>query len=145
MATGPDELRDLGRALKALGDKQVRKDTIDSLKRVTAPLTDVVQAEARTVLPQRGGLADVVAQTKVTTKIRLSGRQAGIKLVGRGRVSVDRIDRGDLRHPLFGNRSYWFNQSVRPGWWSRPILEQADRVGRDLEQAIGDGIRRAVR
>lgn len=143
MADGADELRQLGTALKG-AEKVIRKETLASLKATTAPLGTAVKAEAAT-LPSRGGLAGKVAATRVTTKVRMSGRQAGVRIVGTGRLNIDALDRGSLRHPLFGNKAHWFGQSVRPGWWSRPIEDAAPQIAADLEQAIGSALKQHVK
>ena len=145
MATGPDELRELGRILQGM-DETIRRDVVDSLKdAATTRLTDAIRAEARAVLPRRGGLADLVAETRISAEVELSGDRPGVRLAGEGPVALDRIDRGELVKPLFGDRTRWYEQRVQPGWWSRPIQDNADDVGRDLDQAVTEGIRRAVR
>jgi len=143
VSNGAEELRQLGAVLKGT-DKLIRKETLDSLKATTAPLGDAVSAEASSILPQRGGLAAKVAASRVTAKIRTSGRQAGVRLVAKGRLEIDPIDRGIVRHPLFGNTSHWYGQSVLPGWWSRPITDAAPRIAEDLSEAIGAALKRAV-
>lgn len=47
------------------------------------------------------------------------------------------LDRGRLRHPLFGNRRHWYQQSVKPGWWSQSLQRAADdEVKREILQAL---------
>jgi hypothetical protein len=62
------------------------------------------------------------------------------------------LNRGKWRHPLFGNRSHWFEQSVTPGWFdktgieARPVFEAAAGVG--LERAaemVADRVERLNR
>lgn len=144
MADAADELRELAAALKTAGDKVMRKEVIDTLKAEAKPLGESAMRNAGATLPRRGGLAEVVAATPVTVKVRLGGRQAGITLVGRGRVGIASIDEGTLRHPLYGNRAFWFSQSVRPGWWSETISRGAPQVAMKLEEAIAAGLQRAV-
>lgn len=146
VSDGADELRQLGAALKAAGDKVMRKEVIDSLKQATGPIGDDVRAEAARTFGRRGGLADIVANTKVTTKVRLAGRQAGVRIVGRNTIKqLEATDLGSLRHPLWGNKSHWRSQSIRPGWWSRPIEERAPQIRDDLRDAVHQGLKRAVR
>ncbi len=141
--SGADELRSLGAALKG-ADKALRKEIQTALKATVAPLADAVKAEGGSTLPSRGGLAAKVEATRITTKIRMTGRQAGVRIVGKGKLEIEPLDVGVLRHPLFGNEKFWFQQSVRPGWWSRPIEERADTIRADLAQAIGDALKRVV-
>lgn len=144
---GAEELRALGAALKG-AEKPVRKATIDALKKAaTGDLQDAVRAAADS-LPSGGGLAARMAAVKIAPKVRLSGRQAGVRLVGRVRgirAQLEVIDAGRVRHPLFGDRAYWFAQSVLPGWWSTPITARAPRIREDLAGAVGDAVKTLVR
>lgn len=46
------------------------------------------------------------------------------------------------RHPLFGNKKYWFqSRPTRPGWFTDTISDGADSV----ERAIADALDRAER
>ncbi len=45
------------------------------------------------------------------------------------------------RHPLFGNKNYWFqSRPTKPGWFTDTIADGAD----EIEAAIGDAIDRAI-
>ena len=57
---------------------------------------------------------------------------------------LEALDRGELRHPLYGNRKYWFSQSVRPGFWSRPIEDRAPQIRDAVAKEVGDGLHKLV-
>ncbi len=37
------------------------------------------------------------------------------------------LDRGRLRHPLFGNREHWYNESVPRGWWTLSLYKASNK------------------
>jgi flavin-binding protein dodecin len=46
------------------------------------------------------------------------------------------------RHPLYGNKNYWFtSRPTRPGWFTDTIADSADSI----ERAIADALDRAER
>jgi len=59
-----------------------------------------------------------------------------------GQRDLVALNRGYLRHPLFGNRDFWFEQSVEPGWWDRAMEEGQDDVRRELIEALDRVARR---
>lgn len=147
MATsGPEELIELGKALKG-AEKPIRAGTLKALKAAaTTDVQDAVRDEGAPTLPQRGGLAERAAAVRVSAKVRLSGRQAGVRIVGRGRMkNLDALDRGTVRHPLFGDRAHWYPQTVLPGWWSRPITARAPQIRAKLAETIGEELKTLVR
>lgn len=52
------------------------------------------------------------------------------------------LNDGKWRHPLFGNRSRWFAQEVRPAGW---FDETGRRAHGRFERAAGDGLEAAAR
>jgi hypothetical protein len=147
---GAEELRELGRALKTLGDREFRKTTLRAIKAPAKRLGEEAKANAPAVLPNSGGLGDYIASTRVSVQARLSGENAQVRIRGvrrkdGGMVDLDRIDRGRLRHPLFGNRKHWYTQDVPAGWWTDAMLRRADEVRREVMDVVHDAIKRAVR
>jgi hypothetical protein len=103
---GADELNRVARKLKEAGDKGLRKELYSGLQRATKPIRADVQRSLATVLPQRGGLARKMSRARVTTKIRTSNRNTRLRIEvssPRGEdIDVKAMDRGRLRHPVFG-------------------------------------------
>lgn len=54
----------------------------------------------------------------------------------RKRRMVGALERGLLRHPLFGNRAHWFSQAVRPGFFTEPLHRDAPETARALVRGI---------
>jgi hypothetical protein len=48
------------------------------------------------------------------------------------------INRGRLRHPLFGNRRYWYDQSVTPGFWDKAMEKGVKDVRVELLKALDE-------
>lgn len=133
------------------GRRTVVRAIRKALVRQARPALREVREHAKDILPESGGLGAWVARSSMTFQVRYAGRSAGIRLRGRrnsgkGRADLDRIDRGEVRHPSWGRRSRgsWHTQSVAPGWWSVP-LEQDRTIGpavdREVDKAF-DEIRR---
>jgi hypothetical protein len=45
------------------------------------------------------------------------------------KIDLQSLDRGRLRHPLFGNRRYWYMQAVRPGWFTSAVEGHVNATG----------------
>ena len=90
------------------------------------------------MLPSRGGLAARVAGARYTVdEVRSAGGSAGIQLTVAADLDVDALDRGTLRHPVYGNRSRWVTQRV-PARWLTDAVEDAARDGAVLDQLADD-------
>lgn len=135
---GSEQFRDLGRRLKEAGDEGgvLRRELLRSCEDATSLLREELVASALNTLPHRGGLAAVVAGSKISTQRRLTGSRAGVRVVTENEHHINTMDKGTVRHPLFGNRSKWFTEAVRPGWWSRPIDERGPRAKEKIEEAM---------
>jgi len=99
---------------------EIRKD----LRKSLPPLRRAVRQRALTILPSENGLNAWVAKSTFSIRFRDTGRSAGIKVrVSRkntkGKADLKRLDdAGRVRHPLHGNRKYWYTQTVPAGFFS---------------------------
>jgi hypothetical protein len=142
---GIEGLASLARDLKAAGEKGLTKELRAGLQRSTRPLKEAARAGALEYLPASGGLADEVAASKLTSRASLLGRNPSLKIVAAGRPNaegrkhdLDAMDRGRLRHPLYGRRhARWYTQLVRPGWFSESLQKRAPAVRQEIEKAVG--------
>ncbi len=99
-----------------------RKEIVNEIRRDfrtgLPPFLKKVRANAISMLPARGGLGSWVAKSKATIKFRDTGRSAGFKVKLSRKTSKDRAElealdeSGRVRHPLYGNRAYWYGQQV---------------------------------
>ena len=126
---GAEQLAELSKRLKQLGDKDLQRELSKGITQAMKPVRPALRKSARETLPRKGGLNKRVARAKITTR---RNRQ-GVRLQAGGpRSQVDELDKGRFRHPVFGDRSEWVYQPVKPGWWTRPTDDLRDDVQREL-------------
>lgn len=144
---GAENFMRLSKALKAAGQKELRKELNKNLRDAVKPLIPLTRAAARSTLPSRGGLAAEVARAPQRAQVRTGQNTAGVRLVvGKRRGSAaGSANRGVVRHPVFG-RDVWVEQKVTPGWFD-DTLEQAapDEVRKRCEAAIEAVAEKVVR
>lgn len=134
---GADQLVRLSERLKS-ADKTIQREFTSALNRTTKPLKSAAKESARQKLPQRGGLAEKVANSRFSTRRSTRGRTVGIRLTAAGLRGLKSIDDGTVRHPTFGNRSEWVAQSVTPGWFTEPMEKSAPLVRQQIVAAMND-------
>jgi hypothetical protein len=130
----------LSRQLKELGDKGLQKELTQAIGKAMKPVKAAIRESARDTLPERGGLGERVARSRISQR----RNKNGLRLVASG-GRRDLLDKGSLRHPVFGNPDKWVDQRVKPGWWSRPVKAAEDDVRREIEQAMQDVVRKLNR
>jgi hypothetical protein len=127
MGSLDDLIRDLR---KFEGRKEVVKQLRKEIRKPVPAVRRVIKRRARTTLPKSGRLNKWAASTRITVKIKLAGRAAGVQLKGGrnstgGRSDIKRLDKGRLRHPSWGRRGrgQWHTQDVMPGFFTSPATE----------------------
>jgi hypothetical protein len=137
--SGADELNRLSRKLKG-ADKSLRKELYSGLQRATKPIRADVQRSLATRLPEHGGLARKMSRARVTAKIRTANRNTRLTVQvssPRGEdFDVQAMDRGRLRHPVFGRRGQWVTQQIHPGAVSDPLEAGAPYARREAAEAL---------
>lgn len=144
---GAAQFEKVAHRLKDLGDKDLTKALRQGIKKATEPIRLDVQQAATRDLPKRGGLNRWVAAsnfsvsttTGKTPRVRLTGKR---KNAGGKQSDLAALDRGQLRHPVFGNRKVWVLQQVRPGWFSKTVNSDIDNVRSEVNAAVEDVARR---
>lgn len=143
-----DDIDRLVKNIRAHGNrKALEKELRGGLNRVSkdirGQLTEVIPA----VLPTRGGLASTIHEaTKSRTSIK-GGKWPGISMVFTARGHDIRTITGKrLRHPVFGNRSVWVEQTkgVDPAVWSAAIEDQTPEIRRAIVSVLNDVTRKMV-
>jgi hypothetical protein len=133
--TGAEEFAVLARHLKEAADKDLRKELYAGMNRAVKPLRSDVKEATADFMP--GNYGPVLAGSLRIRTSRRGGANPAVRLIGRaGRRRIDALDRGMLRHPLYGNRKFWFGQSVPPGFWTKTLERDAPRVRVELVEAI---------
>jgi hypothetical protein len=139
---GTEQLVRLAAAIKATGDTEFGREIEKAMRRAARPLTRSARQGAMQILPYRGGLAERVARSRFTAVVRTSGRSAGIRVTAAGRYNLNRMDEGIVRHPVFADQRKtrkdwtWVNQTIRPGWFTTPLLLDAPKVRDELESGM---------
>jgi hypothetical protein len=132
---GAEEFGVLSRRLKEVGDKGLRRELLSGLQRAAKPAKVDVKASFANRLPKRGGLAAEMATSRVSLLSR-AGRNPSVKIKATSPHSVGAMDKGRLRHPVFGNKDNWVDQSIEPGVFSEPIEARAPEMRQEMEQVI---------
>ncbi|MFI6681873.1 hypothetical protein [Kribbella sp. NPDC050470] len=145
---GADKFGILGKALRKYGDKELRKELYAGINRAVKPLTESVKDSTTQYFPRRYAL-ELAKYLRVRTR-RRAGKDPAIYLVGRAKTKQGKdrdlasLNRGRLRHPLYGNRRYWYDQDVDPNWWDDPLIQGSDQVREEIVNVLDDiGIRLA--
>lgn len=139
---GADKFGKLAKALRDLGDKELRTELYRGINRAVKPLTESVKKETPSFLPRR--YAFELAKSLRVRARRRAGRDPAVYLVAKAKTSRGKerdlasLNRGRLRHPLYGNRRYWFDQDVSPNWWDDPLLEGAEQVREEIVNVLDE-------
>lgn len=146
--TGTEQLEAVAKVLRD-APKDVRRQSYAAMARAVRPLTQAVKAAAPTYMPSRYG--SLLAKSLRVRTQRRTGRNAGITLIGKakGRGTKGRdvggLNRGELRHPLYGNRGHWYPQHVRPGFWDNPLQANVAVVRKELLHVLDEIAKRVIR
>lgn len=128
------QIAHLQRELRRLGDKDTRRKYYAGLNRATKPMRAQAKLEALRRLPKGGGLNRHVAKTRLVTRANRGG--VYVTSVTRGQARL--IDKGAVRHPVFGNREVWRTTDVPRGWFTVPMQAGAPRGRRELIAVFDD-------
>jgi hypothetical protein len=131
---GAEQLVALARRLRD-APKELRSELYIGINRAAKPLKNEVKQSARDRLPKKGGLNRRVAGTKIATKRRVSGGGAGVRLIGTSGYDIGSINRGRVRHLTYGHKP-WVNQTVRPGFWTDPLVAGGPRVRQEIQDVM---------
>jgi hypothetical protein len=139
---GADRLEKVAKALKDGGHKELKKQLLRGFREAGKPVIREIRASALEKLPRGGGLAALVAGSQIGVRTRLGGNTVGVQIRGTNRSlqGLRRLDRGELRHPVFGNREVWVGQggSVTPGWFSKPIESSEGRIRSHMASVLNE-------
>lgn len=113
---------------------ELPKEIIDALERAAPDLERAATESAAANLPQRGGLAAVVASSGMSHQRRANG----IRIVARGITQLGLTNQGKVRHPVYGRPGTWVGQEIPKArdWFDRPLQRGESRIRRELEKAL---------
>lgn len=128
-ATDRGTIDRLVRDLKGHEQRKVVLAKLRSTLREPLPRVRVaVRAAAVQMLPRQGGLGTWVAASRVGLSVRVTSRSVRVTVrAGRrsdgAKSDIDAIDRGNVRHPVFGSPLTWSRQTVPAGFFSTTLTE----------------------
>lgn len=143
---GTADLQRLADRLKVAADRDLRKQVGASLRKVAKPIGQRVLERGARVMPHKGGLSERIARGKIGVRSGLTGRSASVSLMLKaGGYDLKPLDRGDLRHPVFGLKKTWVRQSVPPlaftGAFELEAPEARRAVLKAMETTLDDAAR----
>lgn len=141
--TGTADLYSLRRALKQVGGTGLSRQMNNAFKVALKPLEAEIRGEATHLMPSGYGailsrsltfrLASRTAKQSTSMKLRVFGDGK------RERRDVPSLNRGRLRHPVFGRRRQaWVNQRVRPGFIDKPVDRLVPSIQREMNAVIDE-------
>jgi len=139
---GADDVDALLRRIRTHADaKALRRELYAGLNRVTKGVREDMKASIGPSLPSRGGLAALVMAKASLTSSALAGRNAGVRVRARHRTyDLRRLNAGRLRHPVFGNRDVWVEQTagMNPGFLDEAFEKKKPEVARAVQGVLAE-------
>lgn len=157
---GTGQLLELQRRLRRAGHENIRSSMQRRARRAAEPLRDDLQDVIRNLAissegrkaGKRGGPSPTTRpfRASIAAAVRISVRTTGT--VG-ARVWLDRSllpadlpvgavnqlnELGRLRHPVFGNKKRWSQQTTTRGFWDKTVRAHQDRMAREMERVVDD-------
>ena len=129
-----DDLAKLSRDIRAV-DRDFANAMQKELRDAVSPFTATLKQSARTNLP-----SFIAADAASTIKQSVSYKGVSVKSSANSRFSqavyVDTY--GKVRHPLFGNKSHWFNTNIYGGrgWLTKVGDDNVDETAERLIAAV---------
>lgn len=146
MSNGADDFLKLSKALKNAGQKDLRKELHNAMKKAAKPLIPDARAAALARLPQRGGLAKRVAKQTFTVQVRTAEKLHGVRVARPRRfyASAQLNDKGVVRHPVHAKpgttrkEQAWRTQPVpaAKGWFDEAMKQQGPQITQDVIDAM---------
>ena len=133
----------VAKTLKAAGTKEMRTRLRKIMATETKPLRQKIKQSAKDTLPSKGGLNKWAAVTPAqNTDFREKSAGVRIRMTKKGH-DLAALNRGRLRHPLFGNRKFWYQQSIAEGFFTKPVEEDGDALKARIVDAL-DAYKREI-
>lgn len=133
---GANDLERVSRELRG-APQELRRELFRGINRATKEPRREALEELVARLPDRGGASAAIRRdTRLNTKRNMRGRNVGVRVVAKSPRTVQRMNRGILRHPVYGNRNVWVNQAIDPGWFTDPMEASAPEVRTQIVAAL---------
>jgi hypothetical protein len=134
------ELDFVTRRLRLAAEEGLRAALRKAVLAAVAPVRLQVRAGLPGHMPSRYATT-LAGDLRLTVSNRTTATGASVQLRARSRTGqrrLPRLDDGTLAHPLFGDRSLWFNQTagVTAGFFSGPARAGADAARAEIRAAM---------
>lgn len=160
--TGTGQLLELSRRLRAAGGPRLKANLARRVRRAAEPLQSDLQSEIRGLnissqgrkSGSRGGPSPTTRPLRATIaeairiSVRTGGNPGARVWVDKDRLPPDLRNMpkvinegpppGRIRHPVFGNKKRWVNQSVPPFWWDKTVRRHMPRMEREVARVLDD-------
>lgn len=143
---GASEFGELARAAR-LTSVDMLKGLKREIARAGKPARPALVTQIEASQPEAGGwrrtlIRDLRVRTKVDTGLTTASITIITYAVGRKRRRhLDVINKGRLRHPVWGNRGTWVTQRVKPEFWDRAMKQVEDQVESAVARVLDDTAR----
>lgn len=134
---GGAQLRKVAAQIRATGDKGLGRELAKALAAALEPVKTAIEASAEKTMPS-GYKATLTASLRHRRTQRTSARQASVRLTTfadgqKERRDLPRLNKGELRHPVFGRYRRLKNGQLRKRPWSKTRIESGfhDRAVKD--------------
>lgn len=117
-------------------DAAVKRAIRKRLREAGKPLGEHVRDEGSEAMPSRGGLRSRLQRSPVAVALLASG--VNIWVGNRRKSQFARLDKGVLRHPVYGRMKTWVGQDVPEGTFSDAWDKVPPDVRDDFERVLVD-------
>jgi hypothetical protein len=126
--------------MRAEGRKDLSREMGKALERAAEPVKKAITAEADKVMPS--GYRELLTGSLRHRMSRRNGGQQAQVIVRtyadgkKERRDVISLEKGQLRHPLFGRKKVWYVTSITPGFHARGVESAADNAQDAMIQVV---------
>lgn len=150
----PENLRNLSRALRAEEDgKELRKELTRNMREALRPGAARAKASIMSMAsatPHDGPALKSSIARKIRPEVRISGRFPGAKVKAFKTKNLrnfpnapKRTNRqSGWRHPVYGNREIWVQQTGKVKWFDRSFDGQRGEYEHAVKSALADMVNR---
>lgn len=154
--SGAAELKKVAAQIRREGNKDLSRDMSRALSRSVEPVKVSIRQSAAETMPTRGGYSPVFLKSlRFRQKKSGSGNSASLSLITYAEGKQERrdivsLERGRLRHPVFGRSSKnrrahpWATTNIRAGFHRRGSDNAADQAEKEILKVVDDFARRLI-
>ncbi len=126
--------------LRLAAEEGLRKQLRRAVIAAVAPVGKAIRADLPAHMPERyAGVLAGDLRMSVSNRTSATGAAVQLRVTSRtGRRKLTRLDAGALAHPLFGDRSLWFNQTagVTAGFFTTPARHGVNAARAEIRVAM---------